>query len=364
MGNFFSRLSYSFGNEDWTTEQKALQIQPDDRVLCVTASGDRPLNLLTNELKEIVAVDANPFQTALFDLKKTALETLSFKDYLSFLGASGQENRLYTYQNIAPSLSDKSLALWNKHKRKISRGVLYEGSVEKILYYTSHILHACRGKKIRTLFSFDQLEEQKTYVQEHWDSYLWRKAFDIAMHPMISRSFFKDPCLYENVDPNIHIGKYLCNHLKEALYRFPAKESILLSLLFNGKVSPSHFPPYLQEKGVEKIKKQLHKATFQTAGMLSYLQSCEDNSIDCFSLSDIASYMEDEEFEKITYEVYRTARPGARFCIRQFLSNQKRISLPAFKRDQALEKQLEQEDRCFVYRFMTGTIEKNSPTPV
>jgi S-adenosylmethionine-diacylglycerol 3-amino-3-carboxypropyl transferase len=60
MANFYSRLSYSFGNEDWLTEHKALQIQPTDSVLCVTASGDRPLNLLTKELKALVAVDANP----------------------------------------------------------------------------------------------------------------------------------------------------------------------------------------------------------------------------------------------------------------------------------------------------------------
>lgn len=64
MGLFYSRLSYSIGNEDWKTEQKALQITPEDRILCVTASGDRPLNLLYSNCKEIVSVDANPFKNS------------------------------------------------------------------------------------------------------------------------------------------------------------------------------------------------------------------------------------------------------------------------------------------------------------
>ena len=49
MTFFFSRLSYSFGNEDWRTEKRALGIRPHDQVLCITASGDRPLNLLARD---------------------------------------------------------------------------------------------------------------------------------------------------------------------------------------------------------------------------------------------------------------------------------------------------------------------------
>ncbi|HKZ00179.1 MAG TPA: DUF3419 family protein, partial [Rhabdochlamydiaceae bacterium] len=68
MANFYSRLSYSFGNEDWITELEALRIKPGDRVVCITASGDRPLHLLLADLGELVSVDANPFQNHLFEL--------------------------------------------------------------------------------------------------------------------------------------------------------------------------------------------------------------------------------------------------------------------------------------------------------
>ena len=74
MGSFFSRLSYSFGNEDWRTEQDALKIKSGDRVVCITGSGDRPLHLLLSEGQEVVSVDANIFQNQLLHLKAAALQ--------------------------------------------------------------------------------------------------------------------------------------------------------------------------------------------------------------------------------------------------------------------------------------------------
>src|SRR3989337_2234761 len=45
-GCFFKTLNYASVNEDWRTEAEALRPGPEDTVLCVTGSGDRPLDLL------------------------------------------------------------------------------------------------------------------------------------------------------------------------------------------------------------------------------------------------------------------------------------------------------------------------------
>src|SRR5262245_40473083 len=102
MSNFFKRLSYSFGNEDWITEKEALKIQPQNRVLCITASGDRPLHLLLNECQEIVSLDANSTQNYLLDLKMQAIQHLDFEEYLAFLGVTPCSSRKETYKKLAP----------------------------------------------------------------------------------------------------------------------------------------------------------------------------------------------------------------------------------------------------------------------
>ncbi len=358
MGNFYSRLSYSFGNEDWKTEQKALRIEPTDRVVSVTASGDRPLNLLTTELAELVTIDANPMQTALFDLKQTALKQLDFPEYLSFLGADPHPNRYQAYTQFEQQLAPDSIKLWDRQTGKIARGILYEGAVEKWLQRMARILRPLRGQKIDTLFSFDDIENQRTYLKESWHTYLWQKTFQISLHPWITRYFISDPGLYAYVDKRLHIGDHLYDKLHSSLDRFLAKESVLLALIFKGKVEKSQFPPYLTEEGATQIRNQLDRVKFDTKDMLSYLEGAPDQSINCFSCSDIASYIDAPSFEKLVRQIHRTAAPGARFCIRQFLSNQQ---IPAdltehFQRDHQLEEELEKEDRCFVYRFMCGTI--------
>lgn len=360
MGTFYNRLSYSFGNEDWQSEQKALKIKPSDRVLCVTASGDRPLNLLMSDVKEIVTIDANPMQNALFELKKTAMELLPYAEYISFMGADPHPDRLKTYAKLVPALSKNTLDVWKKHSSTVSNGVLYQGAVEKILRFLSRLLRPFRGKKIDKLFSFHDVEQQKQFVQKTWHTKAWQKLFEIALNPLVTRVLIKDPGLYAYVDPSIHIGTHLYNRLNNTLSRFLAKESVLISLIFTGKVDKAFFPPYLTEPGVNVIKKRLDRLKFETTDLLSYLTNAPDSSFDCFSVSDVASYLNIKDFERLTKEIYRTAKPGARFCIRQFLSNHRIPSelKPHFLREQELETQLEKEDRCAVYHFMVGKITK------
>ncbi len=360
MGNFYSRLSYSFGNEDWRTEQKALKIRPDDSVLCVTASGDRPLNLLSTELKELVSIDANPMQTALFDLKCAALKKLDYEEYLAFMGVKHHSNRLETFAKLKSELSSLSSKVWDHHSKKIHEGILYEGAVEKKLKVASKVLSKLRGNKIDRLFSFENLDEQRAFLDQSWHTFLWRKTFQICLHPWLTRIFIKDPGLYAFVDHDIHIGDYLYEKLHTYLNSYIAKESVLLSLIFKGKVDRSSFPPYLNEQGTAQIKKRLDRVKFETIDMASYLEKAPDASIDCFSCSDIASYICVDDFNRMVNGILRTAKPGARFCIRQFLS---RHHIPSsiskhFVRDSKLEKELESEDRCFVYNFMCGTINK------
>jgi S-adenosylmethionine-diacylglycerol 3-amino-3-carboxypropyl transferase len=361
MGSFYSRLSYSFGNEDCETEHKALQIRPQDRVLCVTASGDRPLNLLTKELHSLVAVDANPLQNALFDLKRVAISSLSHQDYLTFMGVFPSKERLKIYSQIEKKLDPMSSALWELVPKKIENGILYQGSVEKLLKIVSTIVRLCRGKKkVDQLFSQKNIKEQQKFVAKSWDTFFWKKAFDIFLHPFSNRNLLRDPGLYEHVDPNIHVGKQIYTRIHTYLNRHLAKESILLSLFFNGKVDPQYFPPYLKKEGIQKIKKQIGKTEFHTNDLVSYVSNAPSNSFDCFSVSDVASYIGPKDFIKLVEGIYRCAKPGARYCIRQFMTNhQIPPHLSAhFKRNHALDKKLQEEDRCCIYTFMTGTIEK------
>lgn len=357
MKRFFSLLRYSFGNEDWRTEEEALEIQPQDHVLCITASGDRPLNLLTRECQRIVCIDANPVQNYLLQFKTAAMQALDYESYLAFLGATPCKNRRQTLQSILPFMDQRAAQFWNKRKRMVAKGVLYQGAVERLTNVVAKLFSLARGKKVKRLFAMNNIEEQRKFLREEWDSYFLRKCFNLVLNTFLSRLIIEDPGLV-NFNADIKPGNYIYDRIYASLERELAKKNPLLSLILRGKVSHEAFSPYLTEVGVQVIKTRLSTLEIQTANVLNYLDSLSEPTFDVFSLSDVASYLDYPNFIKLLKGIIKTAKPGARFCLRQFMSS---YEIPQnlqsyFVRDKSLEKRLERLDNCFVYRFMVGTV--------
>ncbi len=357
---FFSRLSYSFGNEDPDVERKALSIKPNDRALCITASGDRPLHLLLDDCAEVVAVDLNETQNHLLALKAKAMEHLDFEQYISFLGGAEDQQRLTKFQLFSSHLDEKERVFWTENSELIVKGILYQGAVEKICSRIASVLRIIRRKKVKRLFEIENIEEQREFVKNQWNSFFWRKSFDWLFNGPFMRLVLKDPGVFAHLGGKVSPGKYLFQRFSNSLNTTLASENPLLSLVLRGHVHPKAFPPYLTKDGVATIKSRLHKLTWQTENVITFLEKSPAAYFDCFSLSDIASYMDVSNFERLVFAIHRTAKPGARFSIRQFMSDHPfPVSLEKyFCRDPSLEATLEAEEQCFVYRFMAGVITK------
>jgi S-adenosylmethionine-diacylglycerol 3-amino-3-carboxypropyl transferase len=361
MESFFSRLSYSFGNEDWRTEREALRLKSGDRVICITGSGDRSLHLLLSDVQEVVSVDANVFQNQLLHLKAAALQTLDYSQYLSFLGARKGESPLALYPKLFSHLPVESVQFWNSHLRSISKGILYEGNVEKWCQRGAWLIGWLRRSKVKQLFSFEDIRKQRKFIREKWDNAIWKAVFAFSLHPWVTRLFLKDPGLYAHLGKNVRPGEYIRERINVGLENHLAKDALLANLVMKGRVPESALPPYLQQDTAKKIKARLPRLKIQTQNILDYLESAPDESFDAFSLSDVASYLSQEDFMRLTKAVVRTAKPNARFCMRQFMSNYQIAPqwTKYFKRDEELEKKLTAQDNCFVYRFTVGKIKKS-----
>lgn len=357
---FFSRLSYSFGNEDCHTEREALNIQPSDRVVCITASGDRPLHLLLDECEEVVSVDLNPVQNYLLYLKMAALEHLAYEEYLNFLGANASNNRKEVFGNLSPHLPEPVFNFWKDHISMIEKGVLYQGAVEKVSKKIAKVVGIFRKKKIERLFKFNDLHEQREFIRKEWDTYCWRKTFEFILNPTFSKLWMKDPGLYEYLGQSMHPGIYMYNRIHTNLIRHLAKENMLLSFVFLGRVGKEAYPPYLTLEGTRSIKPHLRKIKIKHDNIVNFLENEPDESFDCFSISDVASYLSPKDFLRLLKAIHRTARPKARFCLRQFLSSHvipKEVD-GCFQFDHKLAKHLKEEDQTIFYRFLVGTVNK------
>jgi len=359
--DFYQHLNYSIGNEDWNVEAQALRVKPGDHVICVTASGDRPLHLLMTDCAAILSIDMNRIENHLLDLKLAAITHLDYETYLAFLGGTETPHRMAIFQQLKPHLSHPAARFWEDNKNMLEKGIIYQGKMERLTNITSCISQFCRNDKIQTLFSFTDLNEQREFVAKKWDSHVWRLLLSaILINPRISKLFITDPGLNSYTDYASNPGQYIYSRMLRYLNNHLANKSALLQLVFLGKILPSAYFPYLQFGGYTKIRRDPARLRYQTTNIIEFLHTQTAHEFNGFSLSDIASYMPQNIFERLLHGIEKSAHPGARFCLREFMS--KRTIPPAlqatFRREDVLEAHLEKEEVNFVYRFMVGTIQK------
>lgn len=355
---FYNRLNYSFGNEDHKTELKALEIHPEDTIVCVTASGDRPLNLLTQECKKIYSIDCNPIQNHLLSLKMKAMQTLEIEEYLNFLGATFESYPSAFTDSIIQSLPADAKDFWKNKSDLLESGVIYQGHMEKFCFWIAILLNIFLKKEIYELFSCTDIFEQQKLIDRIFQKKSIRFLSKVLLHPKLNKKYFSDPGLYAYVDSKMKVHEHLLQLIKRSLEVHLVRENPLLNLVFQGKVGPEAFPPYLQREGIHKIKPRLDKISIVHDNMINFLESLPSESIDCFSFSDIASYMSCSEFNRLLKAMIHCAKPGARFCIRELMSRHtidQEIS-SKLQRNEELEQELKAQDNCFVYQFIIGKI--------
>jgi S-adenosylmethionine-diacylglycerol 3-amino-3-carboxypropyl transferase len=357
---FFETLNYSAVNEDWRTEASALRIEAGDVVLCVTGSGDRPLDLLALDPPpaRVLAVDLGPAQSHLLALKVAALCRLDYDAYAAFLGlrSAPAPDRLRTLRALATDLTAEARRYWEEHARSVAEGVLYAGRFERFYGQVSRLARLLRPRAVRTLFELGDLEAQRAFVREVWDAPWWRRAFELCCHPALLRFAFGDPGFYQHAD--VALGPYAWKRIRAGLQTHLARESFMMGLLFLGRLPPGDLPPYLTRDGVQTILARLDRLDVATADVIALMRDGPPGRFTRFSLSDVPSYLSVADFERLLDAVLHAAAPGARVCIRQFLTRRRLPDRLAVRlaREPELEARLAREDRSIVYDFIVAQV--------
>lgn len=356
--HFATTLNYSAVNEDWRAEQAALQVGRGDRVFCITGSGSRSLVLLAHDPAHVVSVDMNPSQTHLLELQRAAMVRMGREAWVGFVGLTDATDRLERLAELGPSLPPDARRHWEAHRPQVRRGVLYQGRWERYHRRLSRIARMLRGRSLRRLLACRTIEEQREVVRTTWDRPWWRRTVRLLCSPRLARVAFGDPAFYANISPGMAVGDYIYDRMNSALERDLVRESFMLSFVLTGHLSADDLPPYLAPETYETIRARLGRIEAVTGDACDVLARTPRGAFTRFSLSDTPSYLDAAGLERLLAAVVHASAPGARFCIRLFLSGQ---SIPAgmqsrFRRESDLERRLETLDRAFAYRFLVGTV--------
>ena len=126
---FNNKYIYAFTWEDSRVDHRLLKIGCDDVILCITSAGDNLLDyLISSNPRRIHAVDLNPNQNHLLELKVAAFQALTYIDFWKLFGEGKHtEFRGLLIHKLSPYMSSQALQFWlNNVKIFSSSGGLFE----------------------------------------------------------------------------------------------------------------------------------------------------------------------------------------------------------------------------------------------
>lgn len=357
MSDFSRTLNFTSANEDGATELAALCLQPTDHVLCLTASGARPLDLLLGNPAKITAIDINPAQNELLRLKIAAHQALDDRELPEWLGIAPTRHRMDLHGKVEKLLPPASQAFWQARRRIIASGIWHSGRWERVLRLGASGTRMIRGRYIDELFEAPNLEAQARIWRDHFDDAIWHSAVRLLSRRWFWTRIIGEPGGAFLPDPATSEAR-LTGLFRRASESFFFRDSDFATLIFRGRHAPGGaLPLHLQPQNIPIIRERLDWIAIADAG-LSNLGTSGLGPFDAFSLSDFGSYCSGEAYDACWRGILAAAHPGARFCERIFMNPVRPgpALAPHVRTDDALSAALTAADRAIIYDIRAGTL--------
>src|SRR5439155_12209447 len=109
-------LIYNTCWEDPALDRVALTLGPSDRLMVITSAGCNALDYLLAGAGEVNAVDVNPIQNALLELKRAAILGLDHDSFFELFGQGSSPRARQMYADaLRQRLSPRSRAYWDRN---------------------------------------------------------------------------------------------------------------------------------------------------------------------------------------------------------------------------------------------------------
>jgi betaine lipid synthase len=174
--HFKNEYIYAFNWEDPTVDRQLLNINSSDVILTITSAGDNILDYLLESPKRIHAVDLNPNQNHLLELKVAAFTVLPYADLWALFGEGRHPNfRQLLLTKLSPHLSSQSFQYWLNHASVFSskHGLYETGGSRHAIQLVRRLFRLLNmTTKVQTLCSVETMNEQRE---------LWPQIRDVLL---------------------------------------------------------------------------------------------------------------------------------------------------------------------------------------
>src|SRR5579863_4412153 len=247
--------------EDPESDRRALLIQPGEVVITIGSGGCNTFDLLLEDPGRIFAVDINPCQSHLLELKCSAVRHLDHEDLLAFLGLMPSRNRLGVFESIKSDLSAQALAYWRSRARAIEDGVVYQGRYERFLRYFRRLVYLIQGtRRMDGLFQSHTLEEQRDYFDRVWNTAQWRILFHLLFNKQVLARRGLSADYFKFDDGAASFADSFLQRSRRALRDIPIATNYFIAQYLLGRyTSADAAPAYLRKEHLPVIRQRLNR---------------------------------------------------------------------------------------------------------
>ena len=353
-------------------DRDALKIHQDDRIMMITSAGCNVLDHALLGPKEICAVDMNPRQNALLELKIAGIRKLDYETFFSLFGTgvNTQINEIY-HDVLRQELSPTAQEFWDDH--------LNYFMPQKQLYFSGTAGTLAKGmntyidlmglrEPIERMFQCKTVQEQREFYYSEIQEIFWNRFIRWIFKWDATLSLVAVPRAQRKLIDHYSGGmsKFIENCVEGVFTRVPLFDNYFWWLYITGSYTKTRCPEYLKEENFNQLKKgtELDRITIVTSTITDFLKNTEKwiskyillDHMDWLSQRNIKLLQEEWEwiFNKASDSarvIWRSAGNSVNFIDPLFVSSKGREfqigNQLDYKRD--LAAQLHSKDRVHTY---------------
>jgi S-adenosylmethionine-diacylglycerol 3-amino-3-carboxypropyl transferase len=280
-----SQLVYNACWEDPRLDRQALRIGPADSILMITSAGCNVLDYLLDEPERIYAVDVNPRQNALLELKLAGVRSLDFDTFFQLFGRGCLPAWKDVYKSrLRQCLSEEARAYWDSRGKMFEsrrrRGSFYFRGSTGLFAWLMNV-YIDRVAKLRpavdALFEATCLDEQREIYESSIKPVLWNRAVrwitrrDLALAMLgVPRSQRKQ------IDTQFPggIAAYIESMVDELMTHVPVHDNYFWRVYVSGQYTSDCCPEYLKRENFARLKDGLvDRVEMHTKSVADFLQA-------------------------------------------------------------------------------------------
>jgi S-adenosylmethionine-diacylglycerol 3-amino-3-carboxypropyl transferase len=306
-------LVYNTCWEDPAVDRRALQLRPDDTLLVITSAGCNVLDYALCGPAHIHAVDANPRQTALLELKLAGIRRLQYDDFFALFGRGRhpQADQLY-HDALRAELSPFAQQFWDKRigwfDRSDPRDTFYHHGL------AGYVARGFRGylvlrpklrDQVERLLEAQSVEDQRELYDSRIAPLMWGPGMNWTLSRQITMSMLGVPHPQRKEVQRQHeagVAGFIREAIEYVVRQLPLWTNYFWTLYLRGHYTAACCPEYLKRPNFALLKAGLaDRITPYTCTVTQFLDRAEGR-ISRFVLLDHMDWMASYDLEGLIEE--------------------------------------------------------------